>query len=154
MQYVFFWVFPRRLRLLNFRRPRKYPKENILHNEYGESLKPMVNSFAGSVTEIPSPCGTGRTADGTLGHTTVRPLHSARDVTTNSWHHAQAAVSPLITWLPPHHSNSKQHRVPSAGQPLRTICCTLTAGTVRAGPTICLGGRSYTRNTNDTPFSL
>jgi len=35
------------------------------------SSESMVNSFGGSGTEIPSPCGTGRRADGIFGYTTV-----------------------------------------------------------------------------------
>jgi len=59
------------------------------------------------------------------------PLLFLRDVFRNRWHHTEVAVSCVIIWLPPNHRNSKRYRMSFAIQPLRKICCTLTAAYVR-----------------------
>ena len=56
-----------------------------------------------------------------------------RDASRNRWHHTEVAGSSVIAWLPPNHKNNKRHRMSSAIQPLRKICCTFTAAYVR-GP--------------------
>jgi len=93
----------------------------------------MVNSFGGSGSEIPSPCGTGRRADSAYIRIHYCPRLFLRVASRNRWHHTEVAVSCVITWLPPNHRNSKQHRISFAIQPLRNICCTFTAAHVR-GP--------------------
>ena len=61
------------------------------------------------------------------------PLLFLRGASRNRWHHTEIAVSCVITWLPPNHRNSNQHRMSFVFQPLRKICCTFTAAYVR-GP--------------------
>ena len=46
------------------------------------------------------------------------PLLFPRDASRNRWHHTEVAVSCVITWLPPNHRKSKQHRISFAIQPL------------------------------------
>jgi len=91
----------------------------------------MVNAFGGSGTEIRSPCGTGRTADGILD--TLLSTSFSSWCPRNRWQHTEVAVSCVITWLPPNYRNSKRQRMSFVIQPLRKIFCTFTAAYLR-GP--------------------
>jgi len=103
------------------------PEVDSLLSSLSES---MVNSFGGSVTEIPSPCRTGRRADGICGYTIVH-FFWFRDTSRNRRHHTEVTISCVITWLIPNHRISKRHRMPFVIQSLRKICCTFTVEYVR-----------------------
>ena len=59
------------------------------------------------------------------------PLLFLRDASRNRWHHTEVAVSCVIIWLPPNHTNSKRNRMSFATQLLRKICCTFMTAYMR-----------------------